>query len=493
MVACPAWARSPRAGKDTALALDSTPPRPARQLMISLVALSIPAAVALWPLDIAGLSLWGERVLAVVAAGVILWVSEALPIAVTSLAVVALLALVQPGPSDAAMRQALAGFATPAPFFLLGSLALGAATVRTGLAQRLAAMLVRGARGSGDRLYAQMIVMMPPMAVLVPSALTRAAMLIPAYEAVFRAQGVERGHRLPRLVMLATATLQVQASTAVLTGGAVPVVASSLLGGLSWARWFTLMSVPNYTILFTFALVLYLLYRPGALPSGAPAAAREQADMPPMTPAEWRALAIIGGTTTLWLTDALHQLNPTVPALIGATALFLPVIGVLRWDDLEAAAPWTIFLVTGSSLSLAIALEASGAAAWLAERVVGALPLERLTLVPLIVTIVLLVAVVNVILPNRTAVLGIMIPLVMSLAGPLGLNPLTAGLIVPIVAQTTVFYPVQLATALVTFRTRHYAVGELFRAGLLLAIVAIAVILTVALPWWALLGEPIRS
>jgi di/tricarboxylate transporter len=78
------------------------------------------------------------------------------------------------------------------------------------------------------------------------------------------------------------------------------------------------------------------------------------------------------------------------------------------------------------------------------------------------------------------------------LAPPLNLNPLTLGLIVPIVAQTTIYYPVQVATALVTFRTRYYAAGELFRAGLLLTIVSVIVILTVALPWWALLGEPIR-
>jgi di/tricarboxylate transporter len=336
-----------------------------------------------------------------------------------------------------------------------------------------------------------MIVMMPPMAVLVPSALTRTAMLIPAYEEVFETHDIERGHRLPRLIMLSMATLQIQASTAVLTGGAVPVVASSLLGELSWARWFALMAVPNYTILFVFSGVLYLIYRPGPLPRPS-AVGPDTPALGSMTSPEWRALAIICTTTLLWLTDGIHHLNPAIPALIGATALFLPVVGVLTWDDYENAAPWTIFLVTGSSLSLASSLQASGAAQWLAARAIGELPLDELALVPLLAMLMLLVALVNVILPNRTAVLGITIPLVMSLAEPLGLNPLAAGLIVPIVAQTTIFYPVQLATALVTFRTRHYSAGELFRAGLLLALVSLVTILAVALPWWALLGEPIR-
>ncbi|HEX5163982.1 MAG TPA: SLC13 family permease, partial [Thermomicrobiales bacterium] len=362
--------------------------------------------------------------------------------------------------------------------------------------QRFARFLVRGAKGSGDRLYGQMIAMMPLMAILVPSALTRSAMLIPAYEAIFESHRIERGHRLPRLIMLATATVQIQASTAVLTGGAVPVVAGALLGDLSWARWFMYMAVPNYAVLFIFSGVLFLLYRPGPMPSpvrtpdvdaaGATAA-------PPMTAPEWRALAIISGTTLLWLTDGIHGLDPTIPALIGATALFLPLVGVLSWDDLEATSPWTIFLVTGSSLSLAVALNQSGAAQWLADSIVNNLPLADLPLVPLMLSLIAMVAFINVILPNRTAVLGIMIPLLMSLAGPLGLNPLTVGLIVPIIAQTTVYYPVQLATALVTFRTRHYSAGELFRAGILLTIVSILVIFVIALPWWSLLGEPIRA
>jgi solute carrier family 13 (sodium-dependent dicarboxylate transporter), member 2/3/5 len=468
-----------------------------RRFATALLAFSIPVAVSWLPIEVTGLDPWGLRVLSVVVAGLILWISEVMPIGITSIAVVVMLAMAAPGESGEATRAALAGFENPAPYFMLGSLTLGAATVKTGLAQRFARLLVRGARGSGRRLYGQMVAMMPVMAILVPSALTRSAMLIPAYEQIFRSHRIERGHPLPRLIMLATATLQIQASTAVLTGGAVPVIAGSLLGGLSWARWFALMAIPNYAVLFLFAAVLFLLYRPGPMP--APVTADPEPEVPSVTPpstrvtsAEWRALAIIGTTTLLWLTDGIHHLNPAIPALIGATALFLPWIGVMVWDDFEEAAPWSIFLVTGSSLSLAIALDRSGAAAWIASTILSEIPLETLPLVPLLLSFIGMVGVVNIILPNRVAVLGITIPLVMSLAVSLDLNPFTVGMIVPIVAQTTVYYPVQLATALVTFRTRHYSKGELFRAGVLLSIVSVTVIFVVAIPWWALLGEPIR-
>jgi solute carrier family 13 (sodium-dependent dicarboxylate transporter), member 2/3/5 len=243
--------------------------------------------------------------------------------------------------------------------------------------------------------------------------------------------------------------------------------------------------------------VLFLLYRPGLMPSPVtpdpePTATTVTPPAARMTGPEWRALLIIGATTSLWLTDGIHHLDPTIPALIGAMALFLPVIGVLTWADFEAASPWSIFLVTGSSLSLAVALERSGAAQWIAQTILSEIPLDTLSLVPLLLAFILMITFVNIILPNRTAVLGITIPLIMSLAVSLDLNPLAVGMIVPIIAQTTVFYPVQIATALVTFRTRHYSKGELFRAGVLLSVISIATVFLVAIPWWALLGEPIR-
>jgi sodium-dependent dicarboxylate transporter 2/3/5 len=261
---------------------------------------------------------------------------------------------------------------------------------------------------------------------------------------------------------------------------------------MSWAHWFVLMSVPMYTILIIVGISLFLLYRPGELPAAIGEGGASTLALSPMSAAEWRGLVIIGATTTLWLTDFIHHLNPAVPALIGATALFLPLVGVLRWEDFEEGSPWVIFLVTASSLSLASALNQSGAAAWVAATIVDQVPLETFALVPQLLVLMAIVAVVNAILPNRTAVLGITIPLLMSLAGPLGLNPVVVGLMAPIISQTTIFYPVQLATALITYRTRHYAAGELARAGVILTIASVTTILLVALPWWGLMGESVR-
>ena len=53
-------------------------------------------------------------------------------------------------------------------FFLIGTVAIGAAVESSGLAARAARFLGRMARGSPARLYVQMIASLPAFAVLVP-------------------------------------------------------------------------------------------------------------------------------------------------------------------------------------------------------------------------------------------------------------------------------------------------------------------------------------
>src|SRR5439155_273556 len=79
----------------------------------------------------------------------------------------------------------------------------------------------------------------------------------------------------------------------------------------------------------------------------------ERAVHTPLTGPERRTLVVLLLTTTLWLTDAWHGLNPSIPALLAALLLVAPGIGVFGWKDLEARLSWELILTVGASLSLA--------------------------------------------------------------------------------------------------------------------------------------------
>src|SRR5262249_61199194 len=84
------------------------------------------------PID--GLSPQGQAVLGAMAAGAILWITEATPIGLTAIAVFVFLAL-SPG---AQLSEVAGGFSSQVVFFLIGAVAIGTAVEVSGLAERAA-------------------------------------------------------------------------------------------------------------------------------------------------------------------------------------------------------------------------------------------------------------------------------------------------------------------------------------------------------------------
>ena len=461
-----------------------------RGLVVIGLALLTGAVVFLLPLH--GINPWAHRVIAIVATALVLWIGEGLDLAVTSLAVIALLAVFGPKASAESTHDALYGFQQTAGFFILATLVVATSTVRSGLAARLARLLIAAARGSARRMYFELVLFMPPFAIVIPSAATRNAILIPAYEHVYERYGIERGDRMSKLISLAMGLLQMVASTAVLTGGVVPITASFLLGGMSWGQWFIYMAVPCYAIIFGAAIILFLWQRPKLVDRSMSEPVARDAEGNAWSPAEVRVAIVISIMTALWLGDFLTGWDPLIPALLGGVVLLTPGIGVINWKDFESSSPWTLFLVTGSALSIAHAMESSGAAAWIANGLLGHVPLETMPDPLLLFALLIVVVPVSVLLPNRSGALGILIPLLTSISNQIGVNPISIGLMATIVVQTTTFYSMQNASTLLVYQTRHFAPFDLLRAGLITFGVSLLVINVIAFPWWSLVGLPLR-
>ena len=436
------------------------------------------------PLD--GLAPQGQAVLGVMTAGALLWISEATPIGLTGIIVVVLLAACP----DAGFGLATGGFASEVVFFLIGAVGIGAAVETSGLAGRTARALVRVAGGSPTRLYVQMIASLPAFALLVPSAITRNAILVPAYREALDRMGAASTDRSGRMLMLALGVLNPLASSALLTGGLASMTAASLLGGFSWLRWFALMSVPYYALLFGGAAVLRLLvgpFEPGRGADGAAPAPRLA-----FTANERKTLAVLGVTLALWLTDRIHGLSPAIPALIGAGLLMLPGAGVLSWKAFEQKLSWGMILSLGASLSLAAAMTRSGAAAFVSRQVIdnlGALANEPRLLV---VGLVAAVALVHLAVTSLAACIALLIPVAATMAERASLDPIVCGLIVTIVIDAVILYPVQTATNLIAYEAGYFDAADVRRFGLaMLALSAVVVLLTI--PYWGWIGLPLAQ
>jgi solute carrier family 13 (sodium-dependent dicarboxylate transporter), member 2/3/5 len=434
----------------------------------------------------AGLPEAGKRVMAVAVLAIGLWCTEALPAGVTSL--VLILALVLTG-AVKGFSEALAGFADPVAYFLIGVLTIGLAVSRSGLAERVARFFLRRSRGSSRSFYLQLLAAFPLLTLILPSATTRTGILVHVYEQALEIAEVPRRAPLARAVMMALNSINRLASTVLLTGGITPVVSAALIGGIYWSQWLLLMSVPYLALLVIGSASIYAIYRDGfkdrlpPLPVVAPT---------PLSGRERRTIVITLCASALWLTDALHHWHPAVPAVLAWTLILVPRFGVLSWSEFERDIGWTNFFVLASSLSLAKALVASGAAAWMAGLIVAQVPAFRDS--PLLVIVTLLVCSVplRLLIPNITGFLATAIPVAMSIGTAASVNPMICGLAVMIAGDAVLYYPAQSASSLAVYQRGYLSAPEIFRFGVWMTLIAFVVVLAIAIPYWTALGEPLR-
>src|SRR2546427_8688701 len=433
--------------------------RKTKALVVPLAGLG--AALFLPPL-LAGLPLAGQRALIVTLITILLWTGEILAPGVAALLSVTLLAL---SGATTSLRDALQGFANPVHFFLIGVLTMGVAVVRSGLAERLARTILERARGRSLAVSLQLVLSFPVLTFLLPSATTRSGILIHIYDEVFALGGVQRGAEVAKAIMLALSSINRLASTTLLTGGITPVMSAAIIGGMSWTGWFTLMAVPYYAILVMGGVLTYALYHKGftrGLPLPAPARRR------PVSPIEWRTIAIILRGPALWLTDRLHHLGPAPPALLAFAALLTPGVGPLAWSDLDRGVGWSNFFVIAASISLAHALVASGAAPRLRRLLVGGLPALGEGALGVVILLMLGATLLRVVVPNISGFLALALPIAMSVGREAGINPLVCALVVMITGDAVVYYPAQSSSALVIYEYErgHVSAGEVLRLGL---------------------------
>ena len=433
-----------------------------------------------------GLTDQGQRALAVMLLAVILWATEAIPVPVAGVGGVLLLVLVGAVPD---IGPALYGFSQPVSYFLIGILTLGLAVHRSGLAERLATYLMRGAAGSPRLLYVQMLFSFAALTFALPSASTRGAIMVHVYEQVLEHWNIPQEHPFYKATMMGMGSLNRLGSTALLAGGITPVVASGLLGDFSWGQWFVLMSVPFYANLVVGGTVLFIFYRSGFRLGDETGAATIA--MGRMKPIEMRAGAIVIITALLWFTDFAHGLHPAVPAIIALCLILMPRVGILTWREFERDLGWSNFFIIATSLSLSHALVTTGAAAWFSATLVGTV--GQLASKPMLVLLLLCAcfAALRFILPNIAGYLALVIPVTMAAAESLGLDPLVCGMAAVVVGDSVVYYSAGGTASVFIFQRANITNPEIFRFAVTMTILVTAVLLLAVVPYWGLIGHPL--
>jgi sodium-dependent dicarboxylate transporter 2/3/5 len=462
-------------------------------------------AVFVWllVLPMPGLSPEAHRLAAVLAAVVVLWVTEALPLPVTALLGASACVVLQVAPA----KEVFAPFADPLMFLFIGAFILARGIFLHGLDRRLAYAVLSlpwvGARPS--RILLAFGAATALISAWISNTATTAMMFGIGLSilAALRAPGAEVAID-PRY---STALMLMTSFAATIGGLATPVgtppnliglgfIRSQLGVDIGFFRWM-LIGVPIVVVLFLFSYGFLRAVAPAGvreLPAGAELIRLERARVGPWTRGQRSVALAFGLTVALWVAPGIvailageaselyRGLSRRVPegvaALIGAATLFVlpgkdgPAI---TWKE-ATQIDWGVVLLYGGGFSLGVLSFQTGLAEAMGRGLTGLLPVDdRLGL---LVASVLFATVLSETTSN-TASANMVVPVVISIALAAGMDPLEPALGATLASSLGFMLPVSTPCNAIVYGSGYIPLGRMIRWGLALDLAGVIVIVCV--------------
>ncbi|MWV63838.1 anion transporter [Halorubrum sp. JWXQ-INN 858] len=468
--------------------------------------------------DTIGLAPDAAAALACTAWIVVWWVTEAVPIPVTSLLPIVLF----PATGILGAGETTTAYGDPIVFLLLGGFLLALAVERTGLHERVSLYVISRVGVSAPGLLFGFMAATALLSMWISNTAT-AMLMVPIAIAVISqthtvtpgpqvgtAEGVgdlvhdvdEDPESLPATrfgvtLMLGIAyaasvggvgTLIGSPPNAVLAG-----VAESQLGVdvgfLEWMRFGLPVAVVGTLAVWATLLVVV---RPtiDVVPGREAVAAHKLTQLGPASAGERRVAALFGIVALGWLTRPF-LITPIVPAVTDATiaiaggvAAFLVPTNARRREfllDWEYALrlPWGVLLLLGAGFALARAFQRTGLDGRIADLITGVGTTGLLGLVVLLAAVVVVLTNVT----SNTATASVFSPVAVAVAGSMGLPPLSLLATVALAASFAFVLPVATAPNAIVFGSGYLTVPEMARIGAAVSVVGTAVIV-VGVVWW---------
>jgi sodium-dependent dicarboxylate transporter 2/3/5 len=423
-----------------------------------------------------------QAVLALLGFVVVLWVSEAIPLFVTSLAIPVILVVAGVGPAD----DALAPFFHPIIALFFAGFLMAEAMRRTGLDHFAAVSLVDRAGRSPATLFAAMLAVSAFLSLWMSNT-AAVAVLLPIAMAVTEPLG-SLGYR--RAVVLGIAYAATIGGVGSAIGTPANPLAIEFLGDfvgrqVSFVEWFAI-GMPMVMV-FLPIMGTYLWWRmrarpePGRFSQAREVARRELVEAGRLSRDQLVVLAVFAGVVGLWLTETFHGLETGIVALAGAVAL--AVLGKVRTEDLGRIS-WSSLLTFGGGLTLGFFLLSTGTSDWIATRLGGLAAVPAPIAVALVATVTLALTTVA----SNTATAAMLVPLAIPLAAITGVDPVLMVLVVAVASSIDFALVVGTPPTLLAYSTRLYTPGAIFRVGIVLDVVGVLLLSTLVVWIWSMLG-----
>ena len=342
---------------------------------------------------------------------IVMFVMEKLPLGVTSMIVC--IGLVVTGVLD--VGTAFAGFIDSNVILFVAMFIVGGALFETGMANKIGSLVTRFAKTERMLIVAIMVIVGVMSGVL--SNTGTAAVLIPVVVGIAAKSGYRRSRFLMPLVFAAT-----MGGNLSLIGAPGNMIAQSALEKIGLKFGFFEYAIVGLPILIV-GILFYATVGYKLLPNREP---QDQEDFYTekdfnQVPAwkQWTSLVILVMTLLAMIFEDQIGIKLCISGGIGALLLILTGV-ISEKEALKSIDLKTIFLF-GGTLSLAAALEETGAGAMIADKVIGALGASPSPYMLTFVVFLLCCIMTN--FMSNTATTALMVPICLSIAQGMGADP----------------------------------------------------------------------
>lgn len=426
----------------------------------------------------------GIRTLGMLVAFLIMLITEALPVVVTSLLFSALMPVL--GVTEN-LAGGLAGYSQPIVFFTLASFGIAAAISAVPLSRRILRGLLRAFGKNTERAILAMMVCEALVSSVVSNVPTCAIFMAIALSFARLYTDEAERRRTLRALMIAVPVASMIGGMMTPAGSSVNLMAISLLEDLTgqtipFVLWMC-AGIPLAAVMIPLAWFLIVkIYRPVPVDEARIRGFAEELGVPDRMDAKERKVVwLMAGMMILWVASSwIPSINVMVVAILGCCVLFLPGVEILDIRTFLKENSWDAFFLVGTVLSISGALIDNGVSAAIS----GLLPAMEVSTPVLLAATAVLVFAALLINPVATSMLPILAAPLVSIAQTAGVPAALVLMTAALCAGNCYLLPLDTVT-LITYGKGYYSMTDMARSTVFLQM---AMVLLCAL-WLPVVGR----
>ncbi|HVH27798.1 MAG TPA: DASS family sodium-coupled anion symporter [Vicinamibacterales bacterium] len=466
----------------TTMTAPPTTGNPQRMEMLGLIgAIVVVLTVLLLPTP-SDLTAEAKRTAALFAGIIVLWATEAIPIAATSLLAIALQPIFQltsivPPPAKPTigtmMTAAVANFISSPFFFVLVMFAIAHAWVKSGLARRFALWMISRAGTDATRAVYVFVIGAGLISTIV-SDVPCAAIFMAIALGIFDKLNIRPGSAFGKAVMMGIPIGSLIGGIGTPAGSSINLLGLTMIEQNGGARvpflYWMAIGIPMIIVLLPFAAwVLVKFYPPEIKTIGVMEDIQhERRALGGLNVMERKVLSLMSIMVVLWISSTWYPaVDVYLVSILGACAMFLPGIGLFTWKEVQNATGWDALMMIGAVTTLGQASARTGLAKWLAGSALGGI--SDWNALGIILAISAFTVVIHLLLPINPVINAVMIPPIMVLGQAAGVNPALYALPVIFTASCAFLLPLD-AVPLVTYSKGYYKMFDMFMPGLVISV-----------------------